>query len=78
MSVSVWDSASFKKSGCQGVRGGSYLHLVHPLFRFVAVVCSLTYLFVKLEFSSDYIRAKQILTRGTNGICSFRICVCLT
>lgn len=78
VSVHVWDSASLKKPGCQGARDRNYLHLVCPMVRCVAVLCSLLYLFVKLEFSSACIPAKQILTRGTNGICSSGICLCLT
>lgn len=76
--VSVWDSASLKKPGCQCARSRNGLHLVCSLVRCVAVRCSLTYLFMELQFSSDCIRAKQILTRGTNGICSSRICLSLT
>lgn len=75
VSVSAWDSASLKKPECQCARGRNYLHLVCPSVRCVAAP---TYLFVKPEFSSDCIHAKQILTRGTNGISSSRICLCLT
>lgn len=73
MWVSAWDSASLKNAGCQGTRGRNHLHLVCPLGQVL-----FTYLRVCEAEIFFCLRAKQILTRGTNGICSSGICLCLT
>lgn len=51
-----------------GYQGQKLLCLI-PMLRGMAVLCSFTCLSVMLEFSSDCMRAEQILTQGTNGIC---------
>lgn len=69
----AWDSAHFQRQG-SGYQGQKLLcHF--PVLGGMAVLCSLTCLSVKLDFSSDCMRTEQILTRGTNGICGSRTCL---
>lgn len=73
MSVSVWDSTFFTKPGWEGQE----LSASCPPLGQVCGCALLTFVFVKLEFSSDSV-CKANIDLWTNGICSSRICLCLT